>query len=223
MSNKYFLLISLFFIGNLTAQEIDPDLIHIKERMDSVKEFTANLQLDVDIDFIKMPTKYAKLIFRKGKPIKFSSDDFILIPKRGLDFTLSEIFKNDFITVDRGWVERNGKSFKKINIIPIDNKSDYSIATIILDVENIRVESWEISTKKNGSYVLNFSYEDKLAILPYFVEVNFEIERIKIPLSFMGKGTEVDKMQLKSTEESKTGKIFLKLSNYQIKSHEQQF
>ena len=43
----------------LSAQTVDPDLLKIKQRMDSIEQFTANLKLDVDISFINMPTKYA--------------------------------------------------------------------------------------------------------------------------------------------------------------------
>ena len=85
-----------------------------------------------------------------------------------------------------------------------------------MDIENIRVKSSEISTKNNGTFKLEFSYINKNEILPTMVEVYFEMERIKIPLSFMGKGVEVNKTKLKS-EEEKTGKIFLEFSNYQIK------
>ena len=53
-------------------------------------------------------------------------------------------------------------------------------------------------------------------IFPDRVEVSFEIERIRIPLNFMGKGTQIDKEKLKS-EGAKTGKIFMMLSNYQIR------
>ena len=75
------------------AQIIDADLLKIKHRMDSIEKFTASLKLDVDISFINMPTKYAGMTYVKGKPPKYSSDDFVMIPKRGLDFTLDKIFE----------------------------------------------------------------------------------------------------------------------------------
>ena len=62
---------------------------------------------------------------------------------------------------------------------------------------------------------MTFKYEDSQKALPNRVEVGFEIEKIKIPLSFMAKDTEVDRTRLKS-DAVKTGKIFLKLSNYRI-------
>jgi hypothetical protein len=197
------------------AQDIDSDLLKIKQRMEAIEEFTAHLTLDLDITFINMPTKTADMHYRKDKPTKFSSDDFVLIPKRGLDFSMNELLKYSFITVDRGKIERDGSFYKIINVIPTDNKADYAIATLVLDTINQRIIESEINTKKDGSYILTMKYENENMILPEMVLVSFEINRIKIPLNYMGKEAEVDKEELKS-DEPKTGKIILKMSNYNI-------
>ena len=110
----------------LSAQIVDADLLKIKHRMDSIEMFTANLKLDVDISFINMPTKYAGMTYEKGQPARFSSEDFVMIPKRGLDFTLNKIFEFPIITVDRGTETRDGKQYKAINVIPTDKRADFS-------------------------------------------------------------------------------------------------
>ena len=199
----------------LSAQ-VDADLLKIKQRMDSIGQFTASLKLDVDISFINMPTKYANMSYVKGKPSKYSSVDFVMIPKRGLDFTLDKIFEYPFITVERDAETRNGKLYKAISIIPTDKRADFSIATLLLDTVNMRVAESEINTKKDGSYVLVIKYENERMVLPNMVEVDFEIEHIKIPLNFMGRDTEIDRKKMRA-EGLKTGKIFLQLSNYKIK------
>ena len=202
--------------GFLIGQDIDPDLLKIKERMDAIEEFSAHLVLNLDIDFINMPTKTADMIYVKDKPVKFSSNDFVLIPKRGLDFSMNEIFKHSFITVDRGMEERDGNNYRVINVIPTDKKADYAIATFVLDTMNHRIVESEINTKKDGSYTLTMQYENREMILPMEVVVSFEINRIKIPLNYMGKDTEVDKEKLKS-DGPKTGRIILQISDYQIR------
>src|SRR6478609_1739847 len=215
---RYLLLFCLLCIStqSIHAQGIDHDLLKIKQRMDSIEQFSANLKLDVDISFINMPTKHASMTYIQGKPTKFSSDDFVMIPKRGLDFTLDKIFEYPFITVDRGTENRNGKLYKAINVIPTDKRADFSIATLLLDTDNVRVVESEISTKKDGTYILVLKYENEKMILPDHIEVSFEIERIKIPFNFMGKGTDIDRKKMRA-EGMKTGKIFLQISNYQIK------
>ncbi|MEH6407228.1 MAG: hypothetical protein V7767_08115 [Leeuwenhoekiella sp.] len=209
-----FLFISVITVSY--AQEIDPDLLEIRKRLEAIDEFTADLQLDVDIDFINMPTKYAQMSYQKGEDIKFTATDFVLIPKRGLDLPLNEIFKYSFITVDRGLQQHNSVNYKMINVIPTDDRADFSIATLLLDTVNKRIVETQINTKKDGAYSLKLNYEGEKNILPAAIEVDFEIDRMKIPLRYMGKAAEVDKEKYRS-KEPKTGKIYLKISNYSVK------
>jgi hypothetical protein len=129
----------LLFTTLAFAQKPDADLLRIKQRMDSVKQFTAKVILDLDVPFIKMPTKTAQISYVKGKKMAYSSNDFVMLPKRGLDFSLSEIFKYPFITVDRGFETRNGKALKVINVIPTDNRSDLALATLYMDTRAARI------------------------------------------------------------------------------------
>lgn len=206
----------LFSTQIVNAQKIDPDLLHIKQRMDSVSQFTADITLDLEVSFIKMPTKTAKVRYAKDKKMAFSSSDFVMLPKRGLDFSLNEIFKHPFITVDRGMEKRNGKLLKVINVIPIDNKSDLALVTLYMDTKARRIVESEVNTRKDGTYTLLMQYASFNNILPDYVEAGFAIEKLKIPLNFMGKGTKIDRKQMRS-EETKTGKIKMKINNYVIK------
>ena len=208
-----FLLFSAQFVQ---GQQIDQDLLRIKKRMDSVKQFSASLILDLDVPFIKMPTKTAKVNYVIGQKMKFASDDFVMLPKRGLDFSLSEIFKYPFITVDRGSEKRNGRVIKVINIIPTTNQSDLALATIYMDTKAVRVVQSEINTRKEGSYTLMMNYAQLKDILPAYVEATFAVEKLKIPLNFMGKGTSIDRKKMRSME-TKTGKIKMRITNYNIK------
>ncbi len=204
------LILILLCISSLSslAQEQDEDLLRVKERLDTVSAFTADLKLDVDISFINMPQKTATVKFKKGEPMSFSSKEFALIPKRGLDFSFQELFEYPFITVDRGMETIAGKELKVVNVIPTDRKADFSIATVYLDVKAERIVISEISTKKDGTYTLLLDYSTSEAVLPSQVEVQFEMERIRLPLNFMGKGIDVDRKKMRK-EEVKTGKIFL--------------
>ncbi len=207
-----FLLLSSQVCG---AQNIDADLMRIKNRMDSVKQFSAVVILDLDVPFINMPTKKAQLYYTKGKPMKFSSKDFIMLPKRGLDFSLSEIFKHPFLTVERGLEKRNGQTLKVINIIPTDNKSDLVLVTLYMDTKTSRIVESEINTRKDGSYTLVMQYASPLDVLPDYVEAAFAIEKLKIPLNFMGKDTKIDRKKMRAME-TKTGKIKMRFTDYKI-------
>ena len=197
------------------GQEIDPDLLLAKEKLDAIASFEADLNLTVDISFVNMPPKSANMSYQKGKPIVFTSDDFILIPKRGLDFSLSEIFKYPFITVDRGFEQYSSRSCKLLNIIPTDGKADFSIASLALDTLTHQVIFSEINTKKDGAYQMLMTFLDDQQAIPGRVEVSFEIERIRIPLQYMGKEVEVDKSQMKA-EGLKKGRIIMGIDVYDV-------
>lgn len=205
----------LFIAQTGMAQSIDADLLQIKERMDGVKQFSATITLNLEVPFINMPTKSAKVNYAQGKKMMFSSSDFVMLPKRGLDFSLSEIFKYPFITVDRGFETRNGKSLKVINVIPTDKRSELALATLYMDVKAKRMVESEINTRKEGSYTLFMQYASVKDILPSYVEATFAIERLKIPLNFMGKDTKIDRKKMRSME-TKTGKIKMQITDYDI-------
>jgi len=213
---KLIFLFMVLGIPVVNAQKVDADLLLIKQRMDSVSQFTANIILDLDVPFIKMPTKTAKVKYAKGRKMEFSSSDFVMLPKRGLDFSLSEIFRHPFITVDRGVEQRNGKSLKVINVIPTDGKSELALVTLYMDVKARRIVESEFNTRKDGTYTLLMQYAAFNNILPNYVEAGFAIEKLKIPLNFMGKDTKIDRKQMRSME-TKTGKIKMKITNYVIK------
>nr|WP_249665501.1 hypothetical protein [Mucilaginibacter sp. Bleaf8] len=197
------------------AQKIDADLLRIKQRMDSVQHFSAMVTLNLDVPFIQMPTKNAEVNYQHGSGMKFASKDFVMLPKRGLDFSMNELFKHPFITVDRGTITRGGKMLKVINLIPTDGKSDLVMAVLYMDTKARHLVESEINTRKDGSYTLQMQYQPGQT-LPQNVEAAFAIERLKIPLNFMGKDTKIDRKKMRSME-TKTGKIKMQFRYRDVK------
>lgn len=192
------------------AQGIDPDLERVKNRLDSLYSFKAKLKMEVDISFINMPVKYANIQYQKGKDLRFDSEDFVLLPKKGLDFTLGELFKYPFITVDRGTEQGADGKVKVLNVIPTSDKAEFSIATLWLDIRNNRLLKTEVSSKDNGIFQTILRYTSPSAALPEQVEVSFEVEKVRIPLNFMGRDTDIDRKQMRS-EGKKKGRIIMDL------------
>ncbi|WBL24148.1 hypothetical protein [Zunongwangia sp. HGR-M22] len=216
MKLNIFFYILLSVTSALEDQEIDKDLFAIKKQMDQISHFTADIIIDVEAPFINMPTKTATINYNRGEKIKFSSTDFLIFPKRGLDFTFSEIFDHPFISVDRGLQTFDSRELKVLSIIPKDDKADMAMATLYLDTENKHIITSEITTKKQGSYrlVMNYTSEE---ILPNYVEVSFAIENLKIPLNFMGSDTKIDRKTMRNSD-TNAGKVKLQIKNYKISS-----
>jgi hypothetical protein len=207
---KVFPLFILTFLGAslLSGQEVDPMLVAVKERADSIVSFQARVQMEVDISFVNMPVKEAEIRFKKGSPISISSEDFVMIPKRGLDFTLNELYRYPFMTLSLGKVQLEGRNCHLIKIIPTTDASDYSIASVWIAPETLQVLKTQISTKKNGVYDIFYNYSGKREILPSKIKVAFEVSGVKIPLRFLGRDTQIDKGKKEDSAQER-GAIFL--------------
>ncbi len=194
-------------------------MFFVKSRLDSIETFRADIQLHVDISFIKMPDKEAQAVFKKGEDIVITSEYFVLIPKRGLDLSFSELFEYPFMAIDRGKVEGQSTSLLAISILPSDNKADFSVANLHIDSEKQRITWAEINTKKDGTYTLRLTYPDSRAVLPTKLDVSFEMDRIRIPLNFAGSDVTIDRKKIRETDQ-KTGKITLILKYRSIEKTE---
>ncbi len=206
------LIVSFIYPRHFVDQNVDQDLLIIKERLDKIVSASADVTLEVDIDFIEMPVKTASLEYRVGEKLKIDSEDFLIIPKRGIDLTWDQLFEYQFITIDRG-IEEGG--LKVLNVIPLDDKSDYAIMTLKLDTANKTINYAEVSTKNEGTFNLAFQYENQ-SIFPSVIEATFLVKEINIPLNFVAKEAKVDKAKVKS-DEVKEGTITLEIDWKEIK------
>lgn len=210
----FFLLMVLFC--KAYGQQADPDLMVVRERLDSIESYRVDIRLEEDIAFIDMPAKSAVLSFDKELGLEIGSDDFVLLPKRGLDLSLSELFSYPFITVNRAPVVLSGSSYKAVNIIPTVNSADFSIALLYLDIDNRRVAGFEITTKEEGTFKALFNYADSSDILPSRAEISFRLSKLRIPVNFMGKDSKIDRRKLKE-DGPKEGRIILFFNHRSIK------
>jgi hypothetical protein len=209
------ILLLFLYSTNGLCQSAQEHVSLVKSRLDSIETFQADIKLHVDISFIKMPDKEAQAVFKKGEDLVITSEDFVLIPKRGLDLSFSELFEYPFMAIDRGKVEGLSTSLLSISILPSDNKADFSVANLHIDPKKRRITWAEINTKKDGSYTLSLIYPDDQAVLPTKLDVSFEMDRIRIPLNFAGSDVTIDRKEMRQTEQ-KTGKITLSLNYMSI-------
>ena len=213
------LLLLFLYAANGFCQTAEAQVSIVKSRLDSIETFLADIKLHVDISFIKMPDKEAQAAFKKGEDVVITSEDFVLIPKRGLDLSFSELFEYPFMAIDRGKVEGQSASLLSVSILPSDTKADFSVANLHIDTQRQRITWAEINTKKDGSYTLSLTYPDSQAVLPTTLDVYFEMDRIRIPLNFAGSDVAIDRKKMRKTDQ-KTGKITLTLNYKSIEKTE---
>lgn len=199
----------------LGAQQAEGELLAIKKRLDSIRQYEVSMSLDIIASFVNMPTKYARMTYERGKGLSFDAENFILIPRRGLDFSLNQLFKQPFLTLDRGTEKRGDTHYKAVNLIPNHDGADYTIARLLLDTLNHRIAESEIHTRHEGSFKIQYTYKTKRDILPERVDIAFELQHLNIPFNFLGKDAEIDRKAMRE-EEAKKGSILLRFGEYDI-------
>jgi hypothetical protein len=208
---------STFWLPILEAQEINPDslLIKVRQKLEAVKDYRADIKIHLEVDFINMPDKHAKMYFKHPDKVRFTSEEFIMLPKSGIGISLRKILKEDYLSIYAGNEKINGIDHLIIKIIPDNKKSEMVLSTLWINPENMLVSRIDNTTRNNGSYLVNLEYANPDIELPTNIIISFEVENLKIPLKFIGKNAEVDKDELKK-DGTKEGKVFIELNYFEI-------
>jgi outer membrane lipoprotein-sorting protein len=212
------LLFLIFFTGPKTSgQELDPyDIMErVKMRLDSVHDYSAMIEIEVDVDFIRMPTKNAQIFFKKPDKMKIKSDDFIMLPKRGLNNKLAEMLNEPYTAIYLGKEEAEPRNSYLIRIVPTSRNPEIVLASLWIDPVHYRILKSESNTKKEGSFVVDLLYSDPEDLLPSEMIFTFEIEKLSLPLTFIGKsaGMDIDRSKMEKVQE---GKVYIRFSDYRI-------
>ena len=183
-----FLIIWFCGIIPVFGQEHDPVTIinDSKSEYGKIKDFTADAEINVNVDFIKIPRKYATVYFKSPDKYRFISPGFIMIPKKGLNFSVQDLLMQPATIIYIGTFELEGDKCDEIKAIPEDGKSDLVLATFYISTLTHYVKRIEANTKKTGAYSVNLDYGLNKLPLPEEIQITFDIEKISFPLKFMG-------------------------------------
>jgi len=206
----------IFLLSGFTAPasgEPDPEAIleAVKSRFRTIVDFTAEVVIEINVDFINIPDKSARLIYKYPNKLKFKSGSFLMIPRKGIGFSVFELLESDYSAIYAGTEDRDGRQLDRIKVIPLSDKPDIVLATLFIDAGDSLVRYMEATTRKSGFFTTEFAYGED-APLPESNTIRFEVEKIRLPLKFMG-GTTVDKSKMK---EGAVGEIILRYGGYEI-------
>jgi hypothetical protein len=207
------ILVSGCWLNSGYAQNKDPEVIlnSLREQFMTIQDFTANVEIKINVDFINIPDKYATLYFKKPDKLKFKSRDFIMIPRKGIGFSIIDLLDNPYSPIYVGQVSYSGRLLEELKIVPLGKKSDVVLATCWIDPADHLIYRLEADTRKSGYFITYFEYGEN-APLPDKNIVQFEVDELKLPLRFMGK-VDVDRSKM---SEKEVGEVIITYSDYQI-------
>ncbi len=208
----------LIFSYKLQAQISEPKLLldSINSKLNKVNDYSADVKIKLNVSFIKIPVKEAKVFYKKPDKIKMKSTGFALLPKKGINFSLAALLNKSYTSV---WIKKeliNGNNCDVIKIIPLTEEQDILLATVWIDRKKQLLLRVDANTKSSGSFLIDFVYNSITNVfdLPEKLNFTFDVNKMSLPMGITG-DFDSDKAPEKNNKPQKAT-LSLIYSNYLV-------
>jgi hypothetical protein len=209
------LVLLLLAAGFMISQDERPDpeqmIEKIRLNFSTIHDFTAEVEIEINVDFINIPTKSAKVIYKYPDRLKFKSNSFIMIPRKGIGVLVFELLEGEYSAIYIGKKIIKERELSEIKVIPLTDRSDIAIATLYIDPNEDLIYYLEATTRKSGFFTSEFEYGIN-SPLPEINRIRFEMDKVGFPLKFLG-NVNIEKSKI---EEGVMGEVILRYRHYEI-------
>ena len=192
---------------------IESILDSTRAKLSVVESYTADAVFRVDIDFVNMPDKKARIHFQTPDKLDIETDGFAMIPKIGMKPMIKHLDLDRYHAVYVGEEMVNNNSCFVIKMFPKNRNNKIVTSTLWIGANNFLILRWESFTKKGGDIVIDLIYDD--VILPSQIIFGFELGKMNIPLKYFGNDVSLDESEFETNEVHK-GKVYIDFENYNI-------
>ncbi len=214
---KIIFIVILMFQGFVFSQVKNPDLIlnEVKEEFNKVKDYKVDVNIKVDVDFIKVPETKAKIYFKQPDKVHFDSEGFAMLPKEGMNFSPYSFLKKDYTALYEKEGNIDGHPVSIIKVVPSAENGDIVLTTLWVDQTANIIRKVESTTKSNGTFTIDLKYDDGKNDyhLPKSMIFGFNIDKMNLPGALSG---ESERDSKKKVGKATTGRVYISYSNYII-------
>jgi len=214
---KIILILLVIGSGIVSPQKKDPDKIieEVKNRFNKVEDYIVDVNIKVDVDFIKVPETNAKIYYKQPGKIHFESEGFAMLPKNGMDFSPVALLEEEYTAIYERVDTIDNFRTDIIKIIPLTESSDVVLTTLWVDESRYIIRKVESTQKVGGTFSLELKYKNKFDYsLPSQMIFTFNIEGMNLPKGMTGELNKKSKEDRKP--EKTTGKVSISYKNYKI-------
>lgn len=216
------LIISLFLlvVNFGFSQSKDPNEIidAVITNFNKVNDYKVDVNIKVDVEFMKVPETKAKIYFKQPDKVHLEADGFAMLPKNGMEFSPSSLIKKDYTAIYEQDVDLNGYKTSIVKVIPIGDQGEVILSTYWIDQSKKLIRKVESTTKTNGTFTIDFTYDDKIKYpLPSKIVFSFNMDKLNLPATITGETSnqKSDKKNKNSDLRTK-GSVIVSYSNYSV-------
>jgi outer membrane lipoprotein-sorting protein len=195
-------------------QEKDPDQIldEVKKTFNQVEDYVVDVNIKVDVDFIKVPETQATIYYKQPDKVHLESKSFAMLPREGLDFSPIGLLKEKYTAIYEKEDTVSGNKTDVVKVIPLGDESNVVLTTLWIDEAKHFIRKVQSTLKIGGTFSIELKYDNPRMNYPLPSSMIFNIERLNLPKGMAG---ELNKN--KSNDEKKTtGKVYITYSNYKV-------
>jgi len=215
------ILIIILFTAVCFAKDNKPEdiLDKVKEEFSKVEDYEVNVNIKVDVNFLKVPDAEATIYYKQPDKIRLKSEGFALLPKEGLNFSPYSFLKGDYTAIFDKEQNVDGNSCYLIKVIPLGDRGDLVLTTLWIDKQKYIIRKIESTTKANGTFTIDLKYENNIKYpLPSSMIFAFNVQKMQMPKEITGEiAGEDNKVKDKRDKDRTTrGKVYISYSDYKI-------
>jgi len=214
---KILLFLLLISFNFSTAQKKDPDKIleEAKKTFEQVNDYVVDINIKVDVDFLKVPETEAKIYYKEPNKVHLESDGFALLPKDGMDFSPLGLLKDEYTAIYERTDTIEGNKTDVVKVIPLGDANDIILTTLWIDESMHIIRKVESTPKIGGTFKIELKYDiSKTEFpLPSSMIFTFNIDRMNLP---KGMGGELNENKPKDEKKTSTGKVYITYKNYKV-------
>jgi outer membrane lipoprotein-sorting protein len=218
---KPYLLAAAVLLHFVSASAQAPDaqkiLEEVRSRFEKVKDYEADINIKVDVDFVKIPEKKGKAWFAQPDRVKVKTEGFSLLPKKGMNFSPNQLLTGNFTAIFSGEEKVGGHDTWVIKVVPGNDDSDILLSKIWVDKKRMVIRRLESATRSQGTFEMYFEFPESASTfdLPGSIVFKFDLRKNEIPLGLTGDFNNQDPGKAKGTKNSR-GTVTIRYLKYTI-------
>lgn len=202
------LVVSVFITNSVFAIDANQLFYGLRSKVFTVKDYTADVKMKIDVSFMRIPQLNGKLYFKSPDKMRLERNGGLsMLPKKNINLTISNLIPTGNVTViDVGPATIKGKKVRLLKVIPDDDMGNIVLTKLWVDESDLVAVRAETTTRNDGTVIMELEFNkytsyglpDKVTIfmdvkdykLPKGVTMDYnEVETPKVPLSDKTKGT----------------------------------
>ena len=156
-------ILSILFAASTYAGELEANELfqQVRKKLTTVKDYTADVRLLIDVSYMKVPPMGGKLYYKAPNKVKLERKGGItILPKSGMSMSLNtSIPEGEATVIDGGYDTRKGKKLRVLKVVPDHDKQGIILTKLWIDEERKLVLLTETTTRENGTISMELEFD----------------------------------------------------------------